>query len=139
MTPEKAEQYGRPRLDYLFTQQQLGVGRTVVDTAAFKSSAILNWNHFQIEVFHATGGKVGVPSLNIENAVELGHGFEVKQTGQLYWLYRANDILWENSLDLTKHVSTHLFVTLRHEYRKDYPVRDATPLDRLRLLFGANY
>lgn len=140
LSAEAAAVYDRSRLNYLFTQQQGGVGYRLLDRAKLKSSLILNWNHFHIWVFHVDNLGRGVPSLQAENTLLLGHGFEIKQTGQLYWLYESNteDWIWENHLDFTKRLGTHLFVTLRHEYRKDHPLRDATPLDRFRLLFGLN-
>lgn len=141
LNADDAANFGRARLDYVFTQQQAGVGYNLVDTPRLKSNAILSWNHFHVWVFHAGNLGRGVPSLKVENTLPLGRGLELKQTGQLYWLYEAavDQVLWENHLDLTQRFGAHLFVTLRHEYRKDHPLRDATPLDRLRLLFGVNF
>jgi hypothetical protein len=141
LSAEDAAIFGRARLDYFFTQQQAGIGYSLLSTPKLKSNAILNWNHFHVWVFHAGNLGRGVPSLQLENTLPLGRGLELKQTGQVYWLYEAtsDQWLWENHLDLTQRLGAHLFLTLRHEYRKDHPLRDATPLDRLRLLFGVNF
>jgi hypothetical protein len=141
LSADDAATFGRARLDYFFTQQQAGVGYNLLSTPKLKSNVILNWNHFHVWVFHVGNLGRGVPSLQFENTLPLGHGLELKQSGQLYWLYESNTekLLWENHLDLTQRFGPHLFFTLRHEYRKDHPLRDATPLDRLRLLFGVNF
>lgn len=141
LSADDAAAFGRPRLDYIFTQQQGGVGYNLLSTPKLKSNALLTWNHFHVWVFHAGELGRGVPSVQVENTLSFGRGLELKQTGQVYWLYEATagQWLWENHLDLTQRITSHLFLTLRHEYRKDHPLRDATPLDRLRLLFGVNF
>jgi hypothetical protein len=141
LSPADAATLGRTRIDYIFTQQQAGVGYNILAGPKVKSNAIVNWNHFHVWVFHLANLGRGVPSLQLENTFPLTRSLELKQTGQIYWLYEAasDQWLWENYLDLTQHFGSHFFLTLRHEYRKDHPLRDATPLDRLRLLFGVNF
>lgn len=141
LSADDAATFGRDRLNYFFTQQQAGLGYAWLSTPKFKSNAILNWNHFHVWVFDVGNLGRGVPSLQLENTLPLGRGLELKQRGQIYWLYESNteEWLWENYLDLTQRFGAHLFLTLRHEYRKDHPLRDATPLERFRLLFGVNF
>lgn len=138
---DEAAILGRSRLDYFFTQQQGGLGYNLLSTPNLESNLVLNWNLFHVWIFHI--GDVGrsMPSMQLENTFSFGRGLELKQHGQLYWLYEsASDAwLWENYLDLTQRLNDHLYFTLRHEYRKDHPLRNATPLDRLRLLFGINF
>ena len=141
LKPEDAATLGRSRLNYLFTQQQAGVGYHLLQSDRLKSNAVLSWNHFHVWVFDVDNLGRGVPSVRLENSLALGRGLELKQTGLIYWLYESDteEFLWENSIDLTQHLGRHLFLTLRHEYRRDHPLRDATPLDRLRLLFGITF
>jgi len=139
LSPEQMEEYGRARINYLISQHGVGGGYVLLDRPRLQSKAVLSWNHLDIEVFHLGSYATGMPSFDLEHRLDLRGGFEFKQQGRVYWIYQNGDFTWENRLELSKRVSEHLLLTLRHEYRQKFPLRDANPLDRLRLLFGVEY
>ncbi|HRE80411.1 MAG TPA: DUF481 domain-containing protein [Opitutaceae bacterium] len=135
---ELAAVFGRSRLNYLLTQQQAGVGIRLINRAGFKSMVAANWSWFYVRIFHLGDGDIDAPSVMIENEVTLPFGFEFKQTGQVYYNRDTDAPGWENRMDLTKRFGEYLHLTLRHEYRRDYPAVNSNPIDRIRLLFGVN-
>lgn len=135
----QAEQYGRARINYLISQHAFGCGYILLDRPRLKSNAVLGWNHLDIEVYDLGSYTTGMPSFDLEHHLTLGGGYEFKQQGRIYWLQHRGSFAWENRIELSKRLAEHLLLTLRHEYRQNYPLRDANPLDRLRLLFGLEY
>lgn len=139
LSPEQMVEYGSARINYLISQHAVGGGYVLLDRPRLQSNAVLSWNHLDIEVYDLGSYATGMPSFDLEHLLTLRGGFEVKQQGRVYWIYQRGNFAWENRLELSKRVSEHLLLTLRHEYRQKFPLRDANPLDRLRLLFGLEY
>lgn len=136
---EQQQAFGRTRLDYLFTHQQGGIGYRLLDSKQLKSNVVAGWNWFYIHVYHLGSLDADAPSVSLEHDLRLPWGLEIKQVGQAYLVPSSGDLAWENTVDFTKHLTSHVYVTLRHEHRKDYVLRNANPLDRLRLLFGLKF
>jgi hypothetical protein len=62
----QAAVYHRTRLNYLFTQQQAGLGYRFFDTPKLKSSVSASWSWFYGQVYHLDSGTSNAPSLNIK-------------------------------------------------------------------------
>ncbi|MBK8858237.1 MAG: DUF481 domain-containing protein [Opitutaceae bacterium] len=131
--------FGRTRLNYFFALQQVGLGYRLYDSPGFTSSLVGSWNWFFVDLFDVLHGHTDAPSLLLENDLQLPWRFEFKQRAEMFHLRASGTIGWENRFDLTRRLTPHLFITLRHEYRRDYPVVSANRIDRLRLLFGAEF
>lgn len=134
---------GRSRVNYLMSQHQAGIGYHLLDKPKLRSQIAATWSYFHLKEFHGTTSDADAPALYIENELYLPFGFEVKQTGHVYYIGDRRDLDlelgWENQVDFTKRLGAHVFVTLRHEYRKDYPVPRTNAIQRARLLLGVNF
>lgn len=139
LSAAETAQFGRSRLNYFFALQQGGLGYRLHDSPGFTSSLVGSWNWFYVDLFDVLHGHTDAPSLLLENDLQLPWRLEFKQRAEMFYLRASGKIGWENRFDLTRRLTPRLFITLRHEYRRDYPVVSANRIDRLRLLFGADF
>ena len=134
---------GRTRQNYLMSQHQAGIGYHLLDKPKLRSQIAATWSYFHLKEFHVGSSDADAPAFYIENELYLPFGFEVKQTGHVYYIGERVELDlalgWENLIDFTKRLGPHVFVTLRHEYRKDYPVPRTNAIQRARLLLGVNF
>lgn len=136
LNAENIAALGRTRVNYLLTQQQAGLGLKLVDTKTFRSSVVMSWSYFYLKVLHFGYGDANAPALRFENTATLPWGLELKQEGQIYYGGTNDELGWENQMDLTKRFNDKVYLTLRHEYRKDYPLLNVNAIDRIRLILG---
>jgi len=139
LSTTEAALYGRSRVNYYFVEQQVGLGYRLIASPRFSSSLVGAWNWFYVEVFDLVKGSNDAPSILLENDLQLPWRLEFKQRAEMFYLKTNDRIGWENRFDLTRRLTSRLSITLRHEYRRDYPVVSANRIDRLRLLFGADF
>ncbi len=128
------------RNDYLLNQQQGGIGYRLLTGPDYTSRVAATWSFFDLTNYDlGTESSFSAPSLILENNLRLPWAFELRQKGQVYYLAAEQTFGWDNEADLIKRLNKTLSLTLRHQYRRDYPALGLNPINRLRLLFGVEF
>ncbi len=128
------------RNDYLLNQQQAGLGYRLLTVKNYDTRIAATWSYFDLRNYDLnTESSFSAPSLILENNLRLPWEFDLRQKGQLYYLPAQEKFGWDNESDLTKKINRTLSLTLRHQYRRDYPALGLNPINRLRLLFGLEF
>lgn len=134
------------RVDYLLTQQQVGTGYYLIEREKLASTVALTYNFFAIDTIGDGINSEGawVPALKLDNRVSLPWSFEFAQRGQLFFLDLAPDSVGtgfgiENEMEIRRKFTNNFSLTLRHEYRIDYPALNSNDYDRMRLLFNYEF
>lgn len=137
---------GVDRVDYLLTQQQVGTGYYLVEKEKFASTLALTYNYFAIDTLNDNVDSEGtwVPALKLDNRLLLPWNFELAQRGQIFFLDLTPDSLGsglgiENEFEIRRKFTNNFSLTLRHEYRIDYPALNSNDYDRLRMLFNYEF
>ena len=131
---------GISRLNYLLVQQQTGLGYRTTTRFGLTTRVAATWNAFYLDIFHYVTLHSDAPSLLMDCRWLLPQGFEVADRGDFYYAYRSGGSSGvENEFSLTKHFTPTFHITLRNEYRQNYPATGTNPDRRTRLLFGLDF
>ncbi len=135
-----------PVVEYVLTQQQLGIGYTLMDTerASLRAGVAENW--IGVRLLHPVQGNFTAwfESVFAEAELTLPRGWKLRERGQIYFYRRdpdsrESDRGWDNSVELTKQLTDQFSLTLRHEYRVNRPSLQGADYEKLRLLLGLDF
>lgn len=129
------------RLNYLLFQHQAGLGYRYINSDHLQGRVGAAWSYFTLHVYHFGDFHTDAPSMFLEHDFQLPWGFEFTQRGELYYSYHEADepVGVSNEFNFTKRFGAHYHLTLRHEYRYNFPVSGTNDIRRLRLLFGVDF
>lgn len=125
---------------YVLLQQELGTGRTLIDTGDRTLRTGIAGNLLTVQ------GQSGEPdtfrtamSAFLEFDTKLPWDTKLSGRGAVYRSFRMGDVGVENTLELTRKLTSILSVSVRHEYREDLPEVKVQDLRRLRLQLGCEF
>lgn len=134
------------RINYILTQQQMGTGYYLLEKEKFSSTIALTYNYFAINTLADSASSDGnwVPAIKLDNRILLPWSFEIAQRGQMFFLDLASNGTGsgfgiENEFEILRKFTNNFSLTLRHEYRIDYPALNSNDYDRLRVLFNYEF
>jgi len=125
---------------YLLTQQEAGFGRTFLRSDRMKLRAGVAENFLNLWILNYSGqASTTIESLFAEADLKLPYDIQFTQRISYYYAIRNGEQGQKSEFELTKRLTEHFNIRLRHEYRRNLPLSNVNDINLWRLVFGLEY
>lgn len=130
-----------PVAKYVLTQQQAGLGYSLLDAEPFilRVGVAENWLGLWLYEPADVALDAWFESAFVEAEFQLPWSVELREFGQLYAYHGDAELGWDNTVELSKRLTDALSLSLRHEYRSNRPSLKGSDYAKLKLLLGFDY
>jgi len=125
---------------YLLAQQETGFGRTFLRNDRMKLRAGVAENFLNLWVLTPRGqASTTIESAFVESDLQLPFRMQLTERISYYYAIRNGEQGEKSEFELTKELSAHFKVRLRHEFRRNLPLSNVNNINLWRLVFGLEY